>query len=67
MKMIDWDDGFCGSVWYGVAVEEQRQTGRSQESHLISNHFEFIDYFSMRFLSVPPIMPPHVFPCQLTG
>ena len=40
---------------------------RSQESHLISNHLEFIDYFSMRFLSVPPIMPPHVFPCQLTG
>ncbi len=39
----------------------------SQESHLISNHLEFIDYFSMRFLSVPPIMPPHVFPCQLTG
>lgn len=48
-----------------IAVEEFWR--RSQESHLISNHLKLIDYFSMRFLSVPPIMPPHVFPCQLTG
>lgn len=35
---------------------------RSQESHLVANHVEFIDYFPMRFTDVPPIMPPHVFP-----
>lgn len=36
--------------------------GRSQESHLMANHIEFIDYFYMRFSDMPPIMPPHVFP-----
>lgn len=35
--------------------------GRSQESHLVINHVEFIDYFTMRFTDMPPIMPPHVF------
>lgn len=35
---------------------------RSQESHLVVNHVEFIDYFTMRFTDMPPIMPPHVFP-----
>lgn len=34
---------------------------RSQESHLVINHVEFIDYFPMRFTDMPPIMPPHVF------
>gem|GEM_PF-4000243 len=36
--------------------------GGSQESHLINNHIEFIDYFSIRFSEMPPIVPPHVFP-----
>jgi hypothetical protein len=26
------------------------------------NYIEFIDYFSIRFSDMPPIMPPHVFP-----
>lgn len=62
MKMIGWDDEFGGLrlVWRGCGGAEANWR-RSQESHLISNHLEFIDYFSMRFLSVPPIMPPYVF------
>lgn len=43
-----------------IAVEEFWR--RSQESHLVVNHVEFIDYFHMRFTDMPPIMPPHVFP-----
>ena len=39
-----------------------KRFGGSQESHLVVNHVEFIDYFPMRFTDVPPIMPPHVFP-----
>ncbi len=54
-------------AWRFILLRSEEANWRSQGAYLVSNHLEFIDYFSMRFLSVPPIMPPHVFPCQLTG
>ena len=62
MKMIGWDDEFGGLRLVGSGCGRAEANWRSQESYLISNHLELIDYFSMRFLNVPPIMPPFHFP-----
>ena len=36
---------------------------RSQESYLISWSVEFIDFYRVGFLLVPPIVPPNDFAC----
>ncbi|HGG9115259.1 TPA: hypothetical protein ACJJYD_004784, partial [Enterobacter hormaechei subsp. xiangfangensis] len=50
-----------GDVLFSLWREIIEFWRRSQESHLVINHVEFIDYFTMRFTDMPPIMPPHVF------